>query len=103
MINKEQLKEILKDLTEVGKGMVSNESIWREACSYQRGMMAGESRGIRTYDKPKIVEPKPFVKVLDNDKPTPKQIMALKRMGEYYEGITKKDAWKRINEAKKEY
>jgi hypothetical protein len=106
MINKIQLKEILADLKEVCNGNVSNSIIFQEACSYQRGMMAGENRTMSNYQKPKIVEPKPSVSVDNDDKPTPKQIMALKRMGEYFEGITKKQAWARINaskNAKKEY
>jgi len=57
MINKEQLKEIIEDLKEVvGKNKlwgagVTSETIFQEACSYQRGLMAARSRNYQPKKK----------------------------------------------------
>jgi len=66
MINKEQLKEILKDLHEVAKDYIDNKTIFKEACSYQRGLMCGESR-VSNYQKPKIVNPDTIAKGIDRE------------------------------------
>lgn len=86
MINKNQLKEIINDLLEVTKNVnISEETIFSEACSYQRGLMCGENKKI----------------FLDNkNNPTEKQIFALKKLGRYKPNITKQEAFKIIKESK---
>lgn len=47
MINKNQLKEIINDLSEVCNELslrVSDESLFRESATYQRGMLVNENR-----------------------------------------------------------
>lgn len=47
MINKTQLKEIINDLSEVCNELslrVSDESLFRESATYQRGMLVNENR-----------------------------------------------------------
>jgi hypothetical protein len=59
MINKEQLKQIIEDLVSVSKetrGIVRDEIIFSEACSYQRGILAQESKreNIKHFDNKKV-------------------------------------------------
>lgn len=91
MINKNQLKEIINNLIQVCDELdlrgVSSSVIFSEACSYHRGILIGESRKINSNDI--------------KDKPTEKQIYALKRLNKYKEGMTKQEAFKIIKESKK--
>lgn len=98
MINKDQLKEIIEDLKEVCEGsdfhkVVSTNELVKiilsEACSYQRGLMAGQQKQSIKKDSLNKIE-----------KPTPKQIYALKKLGKYNEGITKQEAFKIISKSK---
>lgn len=57
MINKIQLSEIIKDLIDVQEDLnlnITDTEIFSESCSFLRGFLAGESRGIQNYQKPKI-------------------------------------------------
>ena len=58
-----------------------------------------KKENIANYQKDKVGQNKDSE--LDINKPTYKQIAALKKMGKYKEGLTKKDAWKIISESKK--
>jgi hypothetical protein len=54
------------------------------------------------YQKDKKVSQNVYNQATNDNKPTNKQIIALKRLGKFKEGMTKKDCWKIINESKKE-
>jgi hypothetical protein len=79
MINKKELKEIIEDLMEVHKEIyekqnafiVNYQTIFSEACAYQRGIMVGQK-----------------VQEKGSDKPTDKQIAFLKK-NDYQGDISK--------------
>jgi hypothetical protein len=55
MIDKNQLKEIIKDLIEVCKELdinISDEILLRESATYQRGAIANENRNTKSEEKP---------------------------------------------------
>lgn len=93
MINKEQLKEILKDLTEIGKGNVDNETIFREACNYQRFLMKNNQGNKEKVDS--------GASVSVGDEITPKQKAFLQKVGKYIDGMTKQEAFSIIAEMSK--
>ena len=52
MINKIELKEIIEDLKEVCKeAKISDDIIFSEACSYQRGILANQGRMMNRNEK----------------------------------------------------
>ena len=91
MINKEQLKQIINDLSDVVEEKVSFESVFKEACSYQRGLMIGEKK--QTYNRNQYHQ----------DPATEKQKNLIKKInkGIVPAGISKKDATILIGELKK--
>jgi len=75
MINTNQLKQIIQDLTNLAGEDVSQEIIFQEACSYHRGMLANESR----IGKP--IENKSQNPPIQIEPPTDKQKLMLRRLG----------------------
>jgi len=94
---KQRLIEIIKVLKQVVNetGLnISDDTILIQSATYHRGELSQENR-VSTYQKDKIVSQKPFVKELDNNKPSYKQVYALKNLDYSQEDIdklTKKEA-----------
>jgi hypothetical protein len=108
MINKIQLKERINDLKQVAKetniSSIVQESnlaelIFQEACSYQRGLMCGESR-VSNYSNQKKSYPKANTKesLNENKLVTDNQIKLMNKLKiEVKKDLTSKEASESIN------
>jgi len=99
-----ELQIIIKDLKEICKKEnldVDSNCLFENAIKIMISNNINKSKkeNIANYQKDKVGQNKDSE--LDINKPTYKQIAALKKMGKYKEGLTKKDAWKIISESKK--
>ena len=97
MINKEQLKEIMNDLADVCLKLdvnVSEEVMFQEACTYQRGMLVQENKQTNM----NLMKSKPLWSSKIEDTPTDKQLQFMKKIGLKTEGLSRIQITKIIND-----
>ena len=102
------LNDIIKHLKEVCREQKLDVT---ENCLFEQAIKIMISNNIdkshkEMYQSKKIVDSGALSKVQDNDKPTSKQVLALKVLKyskEDIDKLNKKSAWKIINDSKKEY
>lgn len=103
---KNRLIEIINVLKQVKKDLnldLSDSTIFQEACTFARGERIEENKR-ENYSNNKKVQNNPTTsqnKAIQEE-PTDKQIIKLKAIGKYKEGMTKKQAWEIINKNKQE-
>jgi hypothetical protein len=108
MIDTKQLIEIIEDLKKVTNEttpfFIPYETIFEQACSYQRGILANQNRSAPKINSSQVGGSGSSREVVggESDKPTDKQIAFLRKNEVFIpEDLTKREATQMISEFKK--